>query len=83
MWQALNSIATKKEQPEVSDDWFAHFRAVEVYRRAGKLWTAEIYLPGDTVVLSSIDVRIPVDDPYRRSTVPEGRHADPPPDAHP
>lgn len=57
------------------------FRAVEVYRRAGDLWTAEIYLPGDTIVLSSIDVRIPVNDLYRRSAVPEGRRADMPPTA--
>jgi len=35
------------------------FRAVEVYRRAGDLWTVEVYLPGDMAVLSSIAVRIP------------------------
>ena len=58
------------------------FRAVEVYRRAGDLWIAEIYLPGDTVVLSSIDVRISVNDLYRRSAVPEGRRADTPPHVH-
>jgi len=57
------------------------FRAVEVYRRAGDLWTVEVYLPGDTVVLSSINVRIPVNDLYRRSAVPEGRRADTPPTA--
>lgn len=57
------------------------FRAVEVYRRAGELWTAEIYLPGDTIVLSRIAVRIPVNDLYRRSAVPEGRRADTPPTA--
>lgn len=57
------------------------FRAVEVYRRAGDLWTAEIYLPGDVVALSTIDVRIPVNDLFRRSTVPEGRRADTPPNA--
>lgn len=59
------------------------FRAVEVYRRAGEMWTAEIYLPGDTVVLGSINVRIPVNDLYRRSTVPEGQRVDTPPHAHP
>jgi len=57
------------------------FRAVEVYRRAGELWTAEIYLPGDTAVLSTIGVRIPVNALYRRSAVPEGRPADMPPNA--
>jgi len=57
------------------------FRAVEVYRRAGDLWTVEVYLPGDTAVLSSINVRIPVNDLYRRSAVPEGRQADTPPSA--
>lgn len=57
------------------------FRAVEVYRRAGDLWTIEVYLPGDTAVLSSINVRIPVNDLYRRSAVPEGRRADTPPSA--
>lgn len=58
------------------------FRSVEVYRRTGELWTAEIYLPEDTVVLSSIDVRIAVDGLYRRSAVPEGRRADTIPSAH-
>ncbi len=57
------------------------FRAVEVYRRAGDLWTIEVYLPGDMAVLSSINVRIPVNDLYRRSAVPEGRRADTPPSA--
>ena len=55
------------------------FRAMEVYHRAGDLWTAEVYLPGDAIVLNSIDVRIPDNDLYRRSAVPEGRRADMPP----
>ncbi|GAC1436376.1 MAG: Uma2 family endonuclease [Chloroflexota bacterium] len=49
------------------------YRAMEVYRRAGAFWTAEVYLPGDTAVLTSIDVRLPVNGLYRRTTVPEGR----------
>jgi hypothetical protein len=46
---------------------------VEVYRRAGDFWTADVYLPGDTAALNSIDVRLAVDALYRRTDVPEGR----------
>jgi Uma2 family endonuclease len=54
----------------------ARYRAVEVYRRAGDFWTADIYLPGDTVALNSIDVRLEVDALYRRTDVPDGRRQD-------
>jgi Uma2 family endonuclease len=54
------------------------YRAVEVYRRASDLWTAEVYLPGDTAALNSIDVRLAVDALYRRTDVPEGRQPDTP-----
>jgi Uma2 family endonuclease len=46
------------------------YRAVEVYRRAEPRWTFESYGSGDTVVLESIDVRLPVDQLYRLTDVP-------------
>ncbi len=52
------------------------YRAVEVYRRVGEVWTAEVYLPEDTVALHSIDVRLPVDALYRNTGVPEGHQQD-------
>lgn len=54
------------------------YRAVEVYRRAGDAWTAEVYVPGETAALNSIDVRLVVDALYRRTDVPEGRQRDAP-----
>jgi Uma2 family endonuclease len=52
------------------------YRGVEVYRRAGEVWTAELYGPGDVVVLSSIGVQIAVAALYRLTEVPEGRGGD-------
>jgi Uma2 family endonuclease len=57
------------------------YQAVEVYRRAGDFWTAEIYLPGDTVALTSIAVSLSLSALYRLTEVPEGRQARPRPDA--
>jgi hypothetical protein len=43
---------------------------VEVYRRAPGDWTTHIYMPGETVELTSIDVRLAVSDLYRLTDVP-------------
>jgi Uma2 family endonuclease len=57
------------------------YRAVEVYRRAEPRWTFEGYGPGDTVVLESIDVRLPVDQLYRLTDVPLPGPAAPAPES--
>ena len=46
------------------------YQTVEVYRRAEPRWTFESYGPGETVVLESLDARLPVDHLYRLTEVP-------------
>lgn len=48
------------------------YQAVEVYRRAPGDWTAHIYLPGETVELACIGVRLSVSELYRLTDVPAG-----------
>lgn len=48
------------------------YQAVEVYRRAGELWSVDLYLPGDSVSLNSIGVSLSVDSLYRRTEISTG-----------
>ena len=48
-------------------------RAVDLYRRAtDNLWTLHPFGPGETVILKSIDVSIPLDALYENVTFPSG-----------
>lgn len=40
---------------------------VEVCRREGSSWTFEIIGPGDTLVLTSLGIQVPVDEIYRNT----------------
>lgn len=64
--------------PTVEEHLFitTRFQAVEAYRRAGELWTAEVYLPGDTITLHSVEATLTVDALYQRTETPEGRRRD-------
>jgi Uma2 family endonuclease len=45
-------------------------QSVEIYRRQGVTWTHHRYMPGQTVVLESLDIQIPFADIYARVRVP-------------
>ncbi len=58
---------------------YTRFQLVELHRRTDAGWISELYRPGDIVELTSIGVRLPVANVYRRTDVPEKReqHAQP------